>query len=124
MFVEPAVSDGAKGNGSEHALPFGPVLIANGASRLAGWFPDHGAIDASVVYVPHNAGVPNGALSVPKNSSFSSSNGKGGVSSKVVSTRPVSLSSETFPASLIRTPALGSSATRYNATSDPNGFAS
>jgi hypothetical protein len=54
-------------------------VIRNSEDELTGGLPDHGAIDALVVYPPHNAGVPNGALDPPKKCSFKSSNGSGGV---------------------------------------------
>lgn len=66
MFRLPVVNDGLNGNGLEHGVPFGPEVILNSEDDSTGAFPDHGAIDAVVVYPPHEAGVPNGALDPPK----------------------------------------------------------
>ncbi len=41
-------------------------------------FPDHGSIDAVVVYPPHSAGVPSGAREPPKKFRLRSSNGSCG----------------------------------------------
>ncbi len=72
---------------------------------------------------------------MPKNSAFSSENGSCGVSSNVVTscpaawqvtppctTSPGALHGVEFPASLISTPRSCSSATRYKATLEENGF--
>ena len=58
-------------------------MISNSEDESTGALPDHGAIDAVVVYPPHNAGVPNGALEPPKKCRLKSSNGNCGVLSNV-----------------------------------------
>ena len=83
---------------------------------------DHGVNTDVVVYVPHNAGVANGALAVPKNSSFTSLTGNCGISSNVVVNWPVSAFGSTLPRELDEDPLAGSSATRYIAIKLPNGF--
>src|SRR6202035_778211 len=123
MLVVPAVSDGLNGNGSMHGLPFGPERIWNSETGSAGALPDHGSIEAPVVYPPHNAGLPNGALDPPKKCSFKSSNGSCGVFLNEETNCPVTGSGLTSPATLTSTPAVGSSATRYNATRLPKGLA-
>src|SRR5580692_6786029 len=90
----------------------------------AGALPDQGAIVAAVVYEPQAAGVANGALDPPKKCRFRSSNGSCGVSLKTATSCPVTASGFTSPATLTSVPDTGSSATRYIATSDPNGLAS
>src|SRR5580693_350141 len=124
MFVLPAVNDGLNGNGSAHELPLGPLLTSNVEDDGTAGLPDHGAIDALVVYAPHNAGVANGALSPPKKCNSRSSNGSCGVFLNVDTSCPVTGSGCTSPASLINKPALTSSATMYIATNEPKGFAS
>ena len=75
------------------------------APRLHRRRPPTTAVSADVVvYVPHNAGVASGALSVPKNSSFTSPTGSCGMFSNVVVNWPVSRFGVTFPASLTSTP--------------------
>jgi hypothetical protein len=123
-FVVPASNPGSNGRGSEHGVPFGPVVIWNFAEGSAAGVPDHGSTDDAVVYVPHDGGVLNGALAVPKKLSLKSLNGNCGVSSNVVTICPVTGSNDTCPATFTRTPATGSSNARYNAINDPNGFSS
>ena len=62
-FRLPAVSDGANGSGSAHGAPFGPEADLRTAARTlrAGGLPDHGAIDAVVVYEPQAAACASGA---------------------------------------------------------------
>src|SRR5580693_403336 len=124
MFVVPAVNDGLNGRGLAQGLPLGPELTSNVEEDGTGGLPDHGAIDALVVYAPHDAGVANGARLPPKKCSSRSSKGSCGVFLNVETSCPVTGSGCTSPASLIKIPDLGASATMYIATSDPNGFAS
>src|SRR6185312_11939628 len=108
----PAVSVGENGNGLEHALPLGPEVMSNVEDGVTGAPPDHGEIDATVVYEPHGPGVLNGARSPPKKCSFRSSKGSCGVSLKVETSCPVTGSGFTSPATLTSTPETGSLATR------------
>src|SRR5580693_1639289 len=124
MFVVPAVNDGLNGRGLAQGLPLGPELTSNVEEDGTGGLPDHGAIEALVVYAPHNAGVANGARSPPKKCSSKSSNGSCGVFSNVETNWPVIGSGWTSPASLIKIPDFGASATIYIATNEPKGFAS
>src|SRR6185312_781092 len=124
MFVAPAVNVGLNGNGFAHGLPFGPEMILNVEPESTGSSPDHGAIEALVVYDPHNEGVPSGARSPPKKCSSNISNGSCGVFLNVETNWPVTRSGLTSPASFTSEPEIGSSATTYSATSEPNGFAS
>src|SRR6202035_2788076 len=75
MLVVPAVSEGLKGSGLWHALPFGPVLTLNVDEDSVVPFSAHGVNVPVVVYEPHNAGVLNGARSPPKKCSSTSSKG-------------------------------------------------
>ena len=43
------------------SVPFGAEVMLNVEDAWAGSLPDHGLIEAVVVYGPHNAGVFNGA---------------------------------------------------------------
>ena len=64
IFVDPAVSDGANGNGSLHALPPGPESIwklEDGLATSDGSLADHGCSVVVVVYDPHSPGVASGA---------------------------------------------------------------
>src|SRR6185437_5680792 len=123
MLVVPAVNDGLKGSGLEHGAPFGPETTSNVEADVDGSFPDHGAIDAVVVYAPHKPGVDSGARSPPKKCSFKSSNGSWGVFLNVETSCPVTGSGTTSPASFTSVPDIGSRASRYRATRLPNGFA-
>src|ERR1700682_4595852 len=123
MLVVPAVKLGSNGNGLRHGPPSGPVLISNVEDDSTAGLPDHGSIDATVVYEPHNAGVPNGALLPPKKCSLKSSNGNCGVFLNVETNWPVTGSGTTSPASFTRDPETGSSTYTYKATREPNGFA-
>jgi len=124
MFVLPAVNDGENPSAPlGHGEPPGPEVILKLDDALTGAFPDHGVNDALVVYVPHSGGVERGARAPPKKCSLISSIGVCGAFSNVETSRPVTGSRATFPATFARTPEIGSSATRYIASSDPNGFA-
>src|SRR5580693_1346541 len=98
MFVLPAVNDGSNGNGSAHGSPLGPLLTSNVEDDGTAGLPDHGAIDACVVYAPHNAGVAKGARLPPKKCSSRSSNGSCGVFLNVEINCPVPGSGWTSPA--------------------------
>src|SRR6202046_4631401 len=90
--------------------------MLNDDSAVTGPFPSHGVNTAVVVYIPHRVGVANGARSPPKKCSSRFSNGTSGVFLNVVTICPVSGLIDTSPASLIKLPEYGSSATRYIAT--------
>src|ERR1039458_3973842 len=124
MFVVPDARAGENGSGLEHGAPPGPEVIWNVEDGLTAGVPDHGVNDVCVVYAPHNAGVLSGARAVPKKCSSRSLNGSCGVFSNVVTSWPVTGSGVVCPASFTSTPAVGSSATRYSAISEPNGLSS
>src|ERR1700729_1633104 len=138
MLLVPDCSVGANGSvlsdwspgGFGHGVVCGPLAVWACGPEVIGKLEvasvagvaDHGASTASVVYVPHNAGVTSGARSVPKNSNFRSLNGNAGVFSNVETICPVTGLGTAFPATFTNTPAIGSSATKYIDTRLLKGF--
>src|SRR6185437_3904389 len=108
MFVEPAVNSGLNGNGSRQGALFWPEVIWKVDDGVEAGLPDHGSIDALVVYAPHNGGVVKGARAPPKKWISKSSNGSWGVFLKLDTNWPVCSSGTTSPASLTNVPDTGS----------------